>query len=209
LLPKDKLIKESDIVPNNWDYIAFGHYHKFTKLAPNAYYSGAIERTSTNIWQESNDPKGFIEYDLDEKICRFHELKTPRKVVDIKKIDAKELSSEDLNQKIIKKVSEIEDLDKTIVRMTIENIDEIALRGLDYKKIREFKKVAIHFRLNIIKKDSSISQDGQENIPQKKKSITEYLEEEIENFELSQGLNKEKFSKMAKDYLEQSLIKCD
>lgn len=45
------LIKETEINQPEWDYIAFGHYHRFTEIAKNAFYSGAIERTSTNIWQ--------------------------------------------------------------------------------------------------------------------------------------------------------------
>ena len=58
----------------------------FTQLAPNTFYSGAIERTTTNIWQEADDKKGFIEFDLDKKECKFHSLSSPRKVIDLKKL---------------------------------------------------------------------------------------------------------------------------
>ena len=36
----NELIIPTKILKNDFDYIALGHYHKFTKLADNAYYSG-------------------------------------------------------------------------------------------------------------------------------------------------------------------------
>ena len=52
-----------------------------------------------------------------------------------------------MNQKIIEEMEKIHDLENCIVRMNIENIDLVGLRGLNYAKIREWKKKAVHFRL--------------------------------------------------------------
>jgi DNA repair exonuclease SbcCD nuclease subunit len=204
------VIKEKDITGTEWDYVAFGHYHKYTELAPNAYYSGAIERTTSNIWQEANDKKGFIEFDLDKKECKFHSLKSPRTVIDIKRIDAQDITAEEINQKIDDEIAKITDLENSIVRITLENIDTVAMKNLDYKKIRELKKKTIHFRLNLIKKDSVIN-DVKSNgeVIQKKKGIHEYLEEELVLFELSQSLDRNKFSDLARKYLEPEMAKCD
>jgi len=195
------LIKDSDINQADWDYIAFGHYHKFTELAPNAYYSGAIERTTTNIWQEANNKKGFIIYDFEKRECKHISLSSPRKVIDIKKINAKDLTAVEINQRIDEEISKINDLDKYIVRMTVENVDPVAMREIDYKKIREIKKTAVHFRLNLIKRDFSSTQNEDDEPIQHKKGLFEYLDEEISEFELSQGIDREKFSKLAKEYL--------
>lgn len=197
------VIKKDDIAQSEWDYVAFGHYHGFRELAPNTFYSGAIERTTTNIWQEAKDKKGFIEYDLDKKVCTFHTLKSSRPVIDIKRVNVLDMTAEEINQRITEEVGKIKDLDKSIVRLTIENVDPVAIRNLDYKKIREYKKIAVHFRLNLIKKDSVIkTETASGEIIEKKKSIYEYLEEDIAQFELSQGLDREKMGKLAKQYLE-------
>lgn len=198
-------IKTSDINENLWDYIAFGHYHKFTELAPNAYYSGAIERTTTNIWQESNDKKGFIEFDLENKVCKHHSLSTPRKVVDVKRIDAGCMTGADITAKIVEEISKIPDLDKSIVRVTFENIDPIAMKEVDYKKINEIRRMAVYFRVNFIKKDFSRNLDSENQTASIRKGILEYLEDELKEFELSQGLDKDKFSIMAKEYLTSEL----
>ncbi|EKE03936.1 MAG: exonuclease [uncultured bacterium] len=199
------IIKKDNIIQPEWGYIAFGHYHGFTELAPNTYYAGSIERTTTNIWQEAKDKKGFIEFDLDKKECKFHALKSPRQVIDVKRINALDLSAEEINQKILDEVAKIKDLDNSIIRITVENVDHIAIRNLDYKKIREFKKIAVHFRLNLIRKDSVIKTVDAGTV-EKRKGIYDYLEEELEQYELNQSLDKGKFGQLAKEYLEHSIV---
>lgn len=194
------LIEEENINGSEWDYVALGHYHKFTELEKNIYYSGAIERTSSNVWQEANDPKGFIEYDLAAKELKFHNLQTPRKVYDIKRINAESLTAEDINLRIEDEVSKIKDFETSIIRMTIENIDPLAIRNLDYAKIREYRKKAVHFMLNFIKKDVNLAFDAEANSFEKRKNLKETLEEELQVFELAQGLDKAKFDTLAREY---------
>ncbi len=47
-------ISRSQVINDEWDYIAFGHYHVFEQLAPNAFYAGSLEYTSnTSGWKQS------------------------------------------------------------------------------------------------------------------------------------------------------------
>jgi len=202
----EELIDAEKINAAKWNYVALGHYHKFTELEPNTFYSGAIDRTSSNVWQEAKDPKGFIEYDLDEAKLTFHELKTTRAVYDIKKINADNLTSEEINRKIDEKISKIKDFENSIVRITLENIDYLAIKNLDYKKIREYRKNALHFMINLIKKDANLTFDSQGNPIEKRKNLFEALNEELSVFELAQGLNKEKFDALAHKYLKEKTV---
>lgn len=197
------LIKSTDIQQTEWDYIAFGHYHSYTQLAPNAFYSGGIERTTTNIWQEANEDKGFIVYNLETKDHKFIPLKMPREVIDLPKINAHNMTAEEINLSINEQMLKINNLEKKIVRMNFYNIDTVAIKNLDYKKIREYKRIATHFRLNLIKKDISNDENTDKTTTlEQRKGINEYLTEELNNFELANGLNKERFNKLAKEYLE-------
>jgi len=197
----EELIDSDKINGTEWDYVALGHYHKYTELENNIYYSGAIERTSSNVWQEAKDPKGFIEYNLETKKIKFHELQTPRHVFDIKKIDADTLTAEEINLKIDEEISKIKDFENSIVRITLEKIDPLAIRNLDYKKIREYRKKAVHFMINFIKKDVDLTFDKEGNPVEKRKNLHEALDEELKVFELAQGLSQEKFNDLAKVYL--------
>lgn len=198
------LINAENINQAKWDYVALGHYHKYTKLAENTFYSGAIERTSSNIWQEAEEPKGFIEYNLETGEQKFHKLATPRKVIDIKKIDANNLTSEDINLKIEEELAKIPDLEDSIIRITLENIDNNAIRNLDYAKLRHYKRKTLHFRLNFIKK-SGLNTNNKATLAEGR-DIFEHFEEEIKTFELSAGLNREKFNNLARTYLYSSKL---
>jgi DNA repair exonuclease SbcCD nuclease subunit len=200
------LIEEDNINGSEWDYVALGHYHKFTELEKNIYYSGAIERTSTNIWQEAKDPKGFIEYNLAEKQVKFHALERPRKVYDTTRINAESLTAEEINLKIEEEVAKIKDFETSIVRVTIENIDPLAVRNLNYQKIREYRKKAVHFMLNLIKKDQNLTFEEGETCVSRRKNLQEALEEELNGFELAQGLNLEKFGSLAKEYFKAAAV---
>lgn len=60
-----------------WDVIACGDYHQFTRLHPTraAFYSGSLERASSNIWQETQ-PKGFVYGDTATGAFEFVEIPT-------------------------------------------------------------------------------------------------------------------------------------
>src|SRR3990172_7551045 len=51
------------------DYVALGHYHKYLRVAGNAWYSGSPERFHDN---EAGYKKGFIEADLATHKVTFH-----------------------------------------------------------------------------------------------------------------------------------------
>ncbi len=196
----EELLNAEKINQKSWDYVALGHYHTYTKLDDNTFYSGSIERTSTNIWKEAKEKKGFIEFDLEKKEHKFHSLETPRKVYDIEKIDALNLTAKEINEIIDTKISKIFDFENSMIRITIENIDPVTLRELDYKKIRQYKKQAVHFRFNPIKRPPAELSAEKNNSLKQGKNFIDYLADELNIYEISPELNKEKFKKMAKDY---------
>src|SRR5690606_1097260 len=77
----------TDIRVEKWDYVALGHYHIATPLAPNMWYAGSIERTATNIWIET-EPKGFVVYDTAARRAVFHKVPT-RPVLDLPRVSAR------------------------------------------------------------------------------------------------------------------------
>src|SRR5215207_6614226 len=83
-------VDPDDIGYDSWSYVAMGEYHIHRKLHQNAYYSGALEYTSFNIWGELLEEKearlkgkGIVEYDLETKKKTFHSLAPARRLVDL------------------------------------------------------------------------------------------------------------------------------
>lgn len=125
-----------------FDYIAVGHFHRYTQLSRNAFYAGSLERLSFN---EVGQEKGFIEMDMEKSSTRFHLLET-RPMLDLAALDARSLDSEAL-MTILESLLENHDLPGKIVRLTIENLSPSAYRALDFGRIRELTASALHFEL--------------------------------------------------------------
>ena len=140
-------IPEEKVVYGDWDYVALGHYHKVEDLASNAWYSGGLERTSTNIWFERED-KGFLVYSTKTGRAEFEPVQT-RPMVDLPRIEAGGLGAAELDETIRASVERIPDgLRGKIVRLVIDDVPRAVVRELNHKRIREWKAEAVHFHLD-------------------------------------------------------------
>jgi hypothetical protein len=150
------------IDPSSWSYVALGHYHVRSKLAPNMYYAGAIERTSLNLWAEADNirvpkddtwrqaawGKGFIEYDLDAGTAEFHKLESPRPVIDLEPIFDGDRAPGELDDLIEAAVAGVPGgIEEKIVRLQVFNVPREVYRALDHRRIRAYRTRALHFHL--------------------------------------------------------------
>ena len=191
--------------PERWDYVALGHYHKRTELAPNTFYSGAIERVSNNIWAEADagHQKGFLTFETHSRTSRFHEIET-RPVVDLPRIfDANQLSADEINTRMRNLIEGIKGgIEGKIVRLVIQDIPRDHFRELDHRRIREYKAQALHFHLDARRPQTRVVTAGTRRY--------QTLEQELENFVLhtwhpaTREIDKQKVLELARRYLEQA-----
>ena len=127
----------------DFDYIALGHYHKFTQLQENAFYAGSSEHLS---FTEANDQKGFLEINLGNTFRhRFIPLKT-RVMVDIPILDCASLSVGQIMQKIKDSIQSMDPKGK-IIRLRLENVPSHIQRGIDFHQLQNLGKSAVHFEI--------------------------------------------------------------
>ncbi len=140
----NELIIPKKILKNDFDYIALGHYHKFTKLADNAYYSGSTERFT---YTDAPDIKGFIEIKLSNKKLKsnFIELKI-RTMIDTKPINCSTLKLDEIMKKIKEAITEIKPKEKTF-RITLDDIPTHVYRSLNFGEIKKISSQAIHYEI--------------------------------------------------------------
>jgi DNA repair protein SbcD/Mre11 len=142
-------VRDTAIGPARWDYVALGHYHIATELAPNMWYAGATERTSTNIWMEAAAPKGFVLYDTSARAARFVALDT-RPVADLPRVDARGLGVAEIDAALLAAVDAAPGgLQGKIVRLVVTGIPRHAVRELNHRRVREWKAEAVHFHLDL------------------------------------------------------------
>ena len=144
-----------------WDYVALGHYHVFREVAPNAFYSGSIDYTSVNPWGEQYeeriaeiDGKGFLERDLDTGELKFHSLPASRPFIDLPPVNARNLTAAETDERIRSSVEScVGGIDDKIVRLIVRDVPRHIARELDHKAIRDYKRRALNFHLDVRRPD--------------------------------------------------------
>jgi len=150
----NELIISKNVLSKNFDYIALGHYHKYTKLGKNTFYSGSTEHFT---FTDAPDKKGFVELDFSKEKLKtnFIELKN-RPMVDPKPIKCSNLKLDEIMKKIKETVKEIQPEEKTF-RITLDDIPAHIYRGIDFNEIRKMSNEAVHYEIkaNVIKDGES------------------------------------------------------
>lgn len=151
-------LTDEELYVEEWSYIALGHYHVYKEIAPNEFYAGAIDYTSTDIWGELAEQKargisgkGIVERDLATGAHAFHPLPCTRAHVDLPPLSAAGMGASAVNAAIAEAVEAIGGAEDKVVRLKVHELDRSAKDGLDQKMLRQFRAKALNFRLEVVK----------------------------------------------------------
>jgi exonuclease SbcD len=205
-------VSPEELGADAWHYCAFGHYHIYEQLGPNAAYSGSIDYTSSNIWPEAQTPKGFIVRDLDSGKQAFHAVEPSRRVIDLPMISAHELTSPEIDSALRTALESIEGgMDGAIVRLVVEGVSRDVGRALDGKALREFKRRCVHLNLDLRRPDviTVHGEHGQriETVRKRRPSLTEMFIATIsdaERFPLLADVDRGELAALGAKYLDQA-----
>ena len=193
-----------------WDYVALGHYHVYKSVAPNAWYAGATEYTSTNVWgevdeqRENNIPgKGFIEHNLETGEHHFHPISLSRTVIDIPEVSAEGLSAAQLSEAIADAVEKCDGgIEDRIVRLIVREVPRHILRDLDHRKIREYKRRALNFLLDA-RRPVPVRIESASGAPGRRASLTETVRTMLETRAVTPGIDRKALVDLGLRYLEE------
>ena len=154
--PASQEIAQEDLYASAWDYIGLGHYHVYRRIAPNQFYSGSLDYTSTNTWGEKMEEelagvpgKGIIEHDLDTGRHTFHHLPPARVFVDLPAVSARGLTTEEVNDRVLAAIDACPGgIDDKVVRLVVRDLPRHITRQLDHRQLRDFRRRALHFHLD-------------------------------------------------------------
>lgn len=146
---------------DGWDYVALGHFHRFSQVTDRAFYSGSTERMG---FGEAGQEKGIVEVDLGSHSIKFHPLPI-REMLDLGGLDAKGLSSSEILEKARDMVSATS-IDDRLARLVVKNVSSEAHRSLDTAGLRRLGSSALHFELKVERAEEGDreAQDGDAQI---------------------------------------------
>lgn len=203
-------ITEEELGASQWSYVALGHYHVHREVAPNAYYSGSIDYTSSNAWGELAEEraaglpgKGFIEFDLDTGTHTFHPLPPSRVLVDLPAFSARGMTGAELDAAVRGAVDACPGgIENRIVRLVVRDVARHINNDLDHQALRDYKRRAFHFQLELLRPDvRPLRGDGAPGHPQ---SLAEFVRERLNSRQVPADVDREQLIARVFDYLDQA-----
>jgi exonuclease SbcD len=191
----EQLITIHDLT--NFDYIALGHYHKYTRVRDDAYYAGSTERFSFN---EVHEDKGFLDVRLSGdggKEIVFHDLRT-REMVDLEPIVCSTLDEQGIKRAITDRIHESNSKNK-VVRLKVLDIPLSVYHLLDFDELKRLTRFAVHFEIKYeFKRDNEFLAAEQ---PTFRSLHTEY-EHFMEKYSIGAHVDKKRLKELGLEYMQ-------
>lgn len=151
------LLTEADYAAGDWSHVALGHYHVQHQVSERVWYAGALDYVSPNPWgelrverEERVSGKGWLLVDLERGTVERRPIEAPRRVLDLPRLDARELSASELDRLLAESVAAVPGgITGAVVRQVVENVPRAVARELDHAVLREWKGAALHFQLDL------------------------------------------------------------
>ncbi len=204
-------ITQKELGAERWDYVALGHYHVYRSVAPNAFYAGSLDYTSTNPWGELAEEreagiggKGIIVHDLAKNTHKFHPIPPERQWVDLTPLSGAGLSPASLDEAIREALDKCEGgIDEKIVRLVVRDVPRHILRELDHKSLREYKRKALHFHLDTRRPEIVRPEKGQA-APGRRASLADTVRDKLRSRSLTENIDREALVELGLHYLREA-----
>jgi DNA repair protein SbcD/Mre11 len=204
-------IERAELHAKRWDYVALGHHHVYAQVDANAFYSGSIDYTSVDVWGELHEErdanltgKGLIEHDLETGEHTFHALPPARALIDLPVVDARGLGASEVDARIQRVVERCDGgIDDRIVRLIVRDLPRHVGRELDQRAIREFKRRALNFQLDVRRPEKSVREQVS-GAPGRRPSLTDLVRERLQSRALEATIDRAEFVERGMAYLNEA-----
>jgi DNA repair exonuclease SbcCD nuclease subunit len=202
------VITPAEIAEGEWSYVAFGHYHVRHQIGPRAWYAGALEYVSPNLWGELQDEaehgvrgKGWLLADLDSGAVTPQPIAPVRRVMDLPAIEGEGLAAAALDALIMERVRAVEGgVADQVVRLVVRDVPRHVMRELDHTTIRALKAEALHFHLDIRRPESS--REIGIGAPGRRQTLPEMVRAYLAHRALPAAVDRERFVSIGAELVE-------
>jgi DNA repair exonuclease SbcCD nuclease subunit len=201
------IVSRADLAVGAWDYVALGHYHIHLPVARNAFYCGSLDYTSLNVWfdKEEEDEqrlkgKGFIEFDTSTGRHVFHLVPPSRDFLLLRPISAREMSPAEVNATIERAVGKVKGgIEDKVVRLVVRDISRSVARELDHRMLRDFKRRALHFALDLRKPEAT--RRDVSGAPTRRPAVMDVVREQLRARQIPPDLDRDRLVDLGMRYL--------
>lgn len=203
-------IADADMHADQWSYIALGHWHVYREIAPNEFYSGSIDYTSSNIWGEQLEErergipgKGIAERDLETGVQTFHPLPPTRELLELEPINAFGLPGAQVSEILRGRIDDLPDgVEGKIVRVKVTDLEPEEKKQLDYTLLRELRAKALDF--DLITKAPEKARKPSHVLARNRAPLSQIIEQALRERELPDDIDREEFVALGADYIDKA-----
>ncbi|HWH09205.1 MAG TPA: exonuclease SbcCD subunit D [Candidatus Thermoplasmatota archaeon] len=139
----EQVVPQNEL-PQGMDYVALGHYHRRTEVAPGVWYAGSTERCT---FRECGEEKGANLVDLARGKVEFVPLPA-RPMVDLPALACHGLPDGDVAPAVLARIGAAA-LDGAVARLKVGGLRPHVYATLDMGKVRQAAAAALHFALDV------------------------------------------------------------
>lgn len=202
------LLGLQEMAPDEWTYVALGHYHVQHEVAPRVWYAGSLEYVSPNLWGELVDEadhglsgKGWLLADLERGTVERRELPLARAILDLEPIEGEGQSAGAINTRIAERVRALPGgVEDRIVRLRVWNIPRHVARELDHAAIRALKSAALHFHLDLRRPE--LHREVGVGAPGRRQTLPELVRSYLERRPLPAELDRQAFVRLGESLID-------
>jgi hypothetical protein len=198
----------SELAPAEWSYVALGHYHVRHQVAPRAWYAGALEYVSPNLWGELADEsrhghrnKGWLLADIDAGTVTFQPVAPSRAILDLPPVPGEGMAAAALDRLIAERLAEVPGgIADKVLRLRVYDVPRHIGRELDHAAIRAFKAEALHFNLDVRRPE--VQRTVGVGAPGRRQPLPELVRDYLSRRPLPAELDREAFVQLGGDLLD-------
>jgi exonuclease SbcD len=202
------LISLNEIGPEDWTYVALGHYHVQHEVVAGVWYSGALEYVSPNLWGElveedklGSPGKGWLLADLDTGRVKRQAVPQAREILDLEPVRAEGQSAAAVDQLIAARVAAVSGgISDKIVRVRVYDIPRHVARELNYAAIRGFKAEALHFHLDLRRPE--VHRTTGIGAPSRRQTLPELVSSYLAGRPLPAELDRDAFVRLGRELMD-------
>ncbi len=202
------LISLNEFGPDDWTYVALGHYHVQHRVAGHAWYAGALEYVSPNLWgelieeeQHGSPGKGWLLADLDTGRVTPQPVPRARDILDLEPVRAEGLSATAVDRLIAERVAAVPGgIAEKIVRLRVYDVPRHVARELNHASIRGYKAEALHFHLDIRRPE--IQRTVGVGAPSRRQTLPELVSSYLSTRPLPAELDRKEFVRLGRELMD-------
>ena len=202
------LVGLSELAPEAWTYIALGHYHVRHQVAPRAWYAGALEYVSPNLWGELADEadnrlggKGWLLADLERGSVTTMRLPGAREVLDLEPVQGEGLAASAIDVAIAERLRAVRGgIADKIVRLRVYDVPRHIGRELNHAAIRGYKAEALHFHLDLRRPE--VQRTVGVGAPGRRQTLPEIVRAYLEGRPLPAELDRQTFVRLGGELMD-------